>query len=299
VENIWALSVLTAILWFCGGLGMGLIGILAGLSAGKDERGKIFGILSLTIGLGALIGGLATGFIVDRWGFPTMCSAVAGLLVFWPLAGIFLTEKMTGQVHGEDGLTLRRSGLGKNYYLLFAACLISSIAGFIVILGRSLLMSDLGFRAMEIASTGAVGGFVAMPLPLIMGWLSDRTDRKIFLFFGYLACFFGLSILAISTSLWHFWIVMIFQSVFSGMNGTIGNAMVADLLPPESLGRGLALFGATSWLGGILGFAGAGFALKSLGVLPTLIIGMCLALVAILLLIPIRSMKERNRPSNR
>jgi len=71
VGGIWGLSVLTAMLWFCGGLGLALIGILTGLSAGEDERGKIFGILSLTGGMGALIGGLATGFIVDRWGFPS------------------------------------------------------------------------------------------------------------------------------------------------------------------------------------------------------------------------------------
>jgi len=100
VGNIWGLSMLTAMLWFCGGLGLALIGILTGLSAGDDERGKVFGILSLTTGLGALIGGLTTGFIVDRWGFPTMFTAVAVFLILWPLAGIFPDRKRGGTSSG-------------------------------------------------------------------------------------------------------------------------------------------------------------------------------------------------------
>ena len=289
VGDIWGLSVLTAVLWFCGGLGLALIGILTGLSAGDDERGKVFGILSLTTGLGALIGGLTTGFIVDRWGFPTMFTAVAVFLILWPLAGIFLTEKEVERVQGEGRLAKERSRLGRSYHFLFAASLVASVASFIIVLGRSLLMSDLGFGAMAIASTGAVGGIVAMPLPLLMGWLSDRTGRKIFLYLGYLAGIASLSVLAISTSLWHFCIVLVLQTIFMTVSATVGNALVTDLLPQESLGRGLSLFGATGWIGGVLGFAGAGYALQSLGTLPTFIIGICLTLIAIVLLIPIRS----------
>jgi len=289
VGDIWGLSVLTAVLWFCGGLGLALIGILTGLSAGDDERGKVFGILSLTTGLGALISGLTTGFIVDRWGFPTMFTAVAVFLILWPLAGIFLTEKEVERVQGEGRLAKERSRLGRSYHFLFAASLVASVASFIIVLGRSLLMSDLGFGAMAIASTGAVGGIVAMPLPLLMGWLSDRTGRKIFLYLGYLAGIASLSVLAISTSLWHFCIVLVLQTIFMTVSATVGNALVTDLLPQESLGRGLSLFGATGWIGGVLGFAGAGYALQSLGTLPTFIIGICLTLIAIVLLIPIRS----------
>jgi MFS family permease len=289
VGSIWGLTVLTAMFWFCGGLGLALISILTGLSAGEDERGKIFGILSVTSGMGALIGGLATGFIVDFWGFPTMFTAVAVFCILWPLAATLLTEKAVEQVREEDGPARKGPGLGRSCYLVFAASLVASVAGFVILLGRSLLMSDLGFRAMAIASTGAVGGIVAMPLPLLMGWLSDRTGRKIFLYLGYLAGITSLSVLAISTSLWHFCIVLVLQTVFMAVNGTVGSALVTDLLSQESLGRGLSLFSATGWIGGVLGFAGTGYALQSLGPLPTFIIGICLTLIASVLLVPIRS----------
>jgi len=293
VRNIWSLSVLTALLWLCGGLGLAFVSILTGLSAGQDERGKIFGILSLTGGLGALIGGLTTGAIVDRWGFPTMFTAIAFSLILWPIAALFLTEKES--VQGKAQQTWKRPRLGKNFYLLFAASLVASVASFTIVLGRSLLMSDLNFGAMAIASTGAVGGAVAMPLPLVMGWLSDRAGRKRFIYLSYLVGITSLAILAMSTSLWHFWIVLVLQSVFAAGSGTIGNAWVADLVAPESLGRGLSLFSATSWIGGVVGFAGAGYALKSLGPLPTFLIGIGLTLTAIVLLIPIRSRLRSHR----
>ena len=127
-----------------------------------------------------------------------------------------------------------------------------------------------------------------MPLPLLLGWLSDRTERKVFLYAGYVVGLASLAIMAVSTSLWHFSIALALQAIFVGVNATLGNALVTDLLPPGSLGRGLALFGATAWIGGVLGFAGAGFALQNVGVLSTFIISMGLPLIGIGLLIPVR-----------
>lgn len=287
--NILTLGVLTALLWFCGGIGLGLIGILTGLSASQDERGKVFGILSLTSGLGGLIGGLASGFIVDHWGFQALFNVMTLFLICWPVSGIFLSEKKTERVAKQDESIKRQQALGRSFYFLLMASLMAAISGFVIVLGRSLLMSDLGFRAMEISITGAVSGIIAMPLPLLMGWLSDRTGRKVYLFLSYGLSIASLAVLAMATSLWHFLVASALQAIFVGVNGTIGNALTTDILPQESLGRGLALLGATGWVGGVLGFAGAGYALQSFGVLPTFMISISLPLIAIVLLIPCRS----------
>lgn len=286
--NVWSLSLLTAVLWGGGGLVLTFVGILAGLSAGEHERGKIYGILSLTSGLGALIGGLSSGYIADHWGYPAMFSAVSVFLLLTPLAGLFLKEVETRQTRQEDGLTGKRLSLGRNFHLLFSASLVAAVAGYIILLGRSLLMSDLGFGAFSISSTVAVGGIVALPIPLVMGWLSDRTGRKIYMYLIYLSNMASLLVLAVVTSLWGFFIASILGAISVGINMSVGNAFVTDLVPPESIGRGLALFGATAWIGGVLGFAGAGYALQSIGTVPTILIGIGLLLIAIVLLIPIR-----------
>jgi len=197
-NSIASLTILTALLWLMGGLGLALISILAGLSASRVERGKIFGILAITAGLGAFIGGLASGYIVEHWNFTALFSALAVFIILWPAAGLFLTEVKAEEVEKKDRAGLQRPPLGRSFQLLFFASLVASIAGFFVLLGRSLLMSDLGFGAMAISITGAVSGLISMPLPLLLGWLSDRTGRKVYLYLGYAAASTGLILLAFS-----------------------------------------------------------------------------------------------------
>jgi len=93
VDHLWALTLLTAFLWFFAGMGFALIMILTGMSVGEDERGKIFGILALTSGLGAVIGGFGTGWLVRNWGYPLMFNVVALTLLLGPFAALFLEEK--------------------------------------------------------------------------------------------------------------------------------------------------------------------------------------------------------------
>jgi MFS family permease len=288
VGTIWSLSLLTALLWFCGGLGMALMMILAGLSAEIHERGKIFGILSLTSGLGALIGGLSTGFITDRWGFESMFSFLAVYGFIWPLAALFLTDVKEVMGPQEIETTGQKVKFSRSYHLLFSASLIASVSGFIILLSRSLLMNQLDFSALAISSTGAISGLVAMPIPFLFGWLSDRTGRKPYLYMGYLAGIISLLILSLSISFWQFFIVMILQALLVNINSTVGNALVTDLVPKKLLARGLSLFGATGWIGGVLGFAIAGYALENLGKVQTFAIGITLPLIAIILLFMVR-----------
>lgn len=100
VTTAWHLTVLTALLWFLGGITLTLIFIIAGLFAGEDERGEIFGILALTEALGAMLGVFTTGGIVDRWGYTTLFAVLAVIQGLLPLFGIFLEDKAIDQ-NGE------------------------------------------------------------------------------------------------------------------------------------------------------------------------------------------------------
>jgi MFS family permease len=288
VNSILALTLLTALLWFCGGLVLALILILTGMSAGENERGKIFGILALASGLGAVVGGLGTGWLVQNWGYTPMFSALTVFMLLGPLTALLLEEKEDKKSQNEEDIPQKPNPLGKSYFLLFLASIMASVAGFFIVLIRSLAMSDMGFGPLEITSTAVVGGLISMPLPVLMGWLSDRIDRKTFLVLGYLSAFAALALLVFSNELWHFWLVFILQGIAVESNSSIGNAWVSDLIPHDSLGKGLALFGSTIWIGGIVGFALTGYILQNLGFIFTCIIGGCLGLAAVGLLIPIQ-----------
>lgn len=297
--NVWHLAMLTATIWFLGSMGLTLLGILTGLFAQQAERGKVFGILALTSTLGALIGGLTTGPIADRWGYPTMFAALS---LFWsllPLTALLLEDKVVARVRDEGASPSReKPGLGGGLYLLLLASLTVGLAQFVANLGRSLAMNDLGFSAAAISSTGAVGAALALPLPVLVGWLSDRVGRVRLLIFGYLACTMGLLVLAVATSLYHFWLALALLNVLYAVN-SVGSALVMDLAPKESLGRGLSLFSATNSVGGIIGFAGTGYAVQSLGMAFILRLGAFLPLIAIAVLIPIRQVGREKRSALR
>ena len=81
------------------------------------------------------------------------------------------------------------------------------------------------------------------------------------------------------------------SSVVSAYNA-VESALVTDLVPRASLGRGLSLFGATTYVGGIIGYAVTGQAIEHLGTTATFLGGAFLPLIAILLLIPIREARR-------
>ena len=292
--SVVSLTALTTLLWYCAGVATSLVTIVAGLSAGQEERGKVFGILTVAVSLGALIGGLSMGAIVDRWGFPTLFSVAAGVLALWPLFGLLVADvkaepkPVTGRPQPAAGEPPAAESsarpLGSGFYFFLAAAVLSSTSGFFFLLGRSLLMNGLGFSALALASTNAASNALAMPLPMLLGSLSDRTGRKRYLVAGYVLGVAALAILSGSSLLWQFMIASVLVVVPLRTSG-LGLALVTDLVPRPSLSRALAWAGSARWIGGILGYAGAGAAFQRLGTGATLAIGMALSAIPIVLLV--------------
>ena len=292
--DLWHLAVLTATVWFCGGVGLSLVSILTGLFAKEAERGKVFGVLSLTGALGTLIGGLTMGPIADRWGYPTLFVVITLFFALWPVTGMLLEDRVVAQVRGgEASASGDTAGFGRDFFLLFLASIVAGVAWFVGLLGISLAMNQLGFASTAISGTAAVGGAMTLPFLPLMGWLSDRLGRKRLLALCYLLGMVGLLVLAASVSLWHFWAAASLLYVFAFASRGVGSALATDLVSQESLGVGMSLFEATRWVGGIIGFTAMGYAVQNLGITSTFVLGAMLSLTAIILLIPVQSAGSR------
>jgi MFS family permease len=290
--NIWHLVILSsATYFFLGGMVVALVNALAGLFADKTERGKIFGILQMAISLGAFLGGSIAGPIADRWGYPTMFFALALFGMILPLVALSVEDKVLPrrkQMGSEKTV-----GLALSFWFLTIAQITISIVFFVGHLTRTLGMNDLGFSSTGISSVVAVGGALTLPLPFLIGRLSDRIGRKRLLALCYLMGILGISLQAMSNSWWHFCTAAVLLAFMSRVGGSVGSALVTDLVPQQSLGMGISLYRAANWVGGIIGWSGTGYAIENIGILSSLITASFLPLIAIILLIFIQSAKRR------
>jgi MFS family permease len=275
----WQFAVFTSIAWFLFGMGVALINIFAGASAGKDERGKVFGILALTGGFGLLIGGLLLGRLADAFGYPALLLMLAGFALLWPILGIFVRDEYVGAPDGEKAAK-HSSPLGKPLWLFLGSFTLAWISLFAGRLATSIVMESLGFSSSAISSTSTAAGAITLPLPAILGWLSDRTGRLRIIGVGFLFSTLGLGVLSLSSELPQFWLAAILITTMSTVIG-VGFAHITDTAPEESVGVGLSLFQSTAWVAGIVGFLAAGYAIENIGFVPAAFVAAILPLMAI------------------
>lgn len=286
VNSFAPLLVCTLIVWFVSGLAGAMVNILTGLHAGAEERGRVFGLLATSSLLGIALGNFAAGAIVDRWGYPTLYALAALVWLLPIIAGLFITDDVrTGAPVGQPKASV--APLTTAVWLLLLASVSMNITNFSASLVRPLIMDGMSFDASAISSAAAISALVTLPLPFLVGWLSDRIGRKSLLIAGYALASVGMLALMFASSLWHFWAS---ASLFSLAGATTGvaSAYVTDLVPPEALSKALSRFSATAWIGAIIGYVVTGMIIEPLGLTNTVIIGAALSLLAIVMLLGIR-----------
>jgi MFS family permease len=240
-----------------------------------------------------LIGGLTSGPLVDLWGYPSVFAAFALFSIILPLTGIFLEDRMVEKIQtAKQSPAKVRTSLTSAIFLLIIAVTLYQVAGYTGAMGRSLIMNERSFATAAISSTASVGGLVSIPLCLLIGWLSDKVGRKLLIGICFFAYSVGMMVLSFSVSLLHFYIFAALRA-FMPVSTSVGSALITDLVPQESLGKGMSLFQAAVWIGGIVGFSSAGYAFQNLGMRTALILFAFLPLLAIVLLIPIRKAKRK------
>lgn len=262
--SLWQAAALTAIVWFTGGVGISLVSVMIGLYAEESQRGKWFSLISLTTPLGAVIGGLSIGWLVSRMGYGGMFAAAGLVYGVWPLAGLIGVREPAAQhrptnAAGGDGRP------GKAFQIILAAVLLSAMTVSVTRLGLSLSMKAGNFSAAAISGANVVGGLATLPVVLGLGALSDRLGRRGFLAVGYLLAALSGAMLVAATHLWQYWVISAAMLVARSVSGAMASALATDLLPREGLGRSLPWLGSMSWVAGIVGFAGSGYIMETLG----------------------------------
>ena len=278
-QDIVQLGLLTTILWGLFGIATTMVTILTGLYADKEHRGRSFGLLGVAVALGQVIGGLSAGALVERWGFTALFLFAALLYVTLTLVSLALEDnRKNDETQAVQSVVAGRSQSVNGALILILIASVLAFSGtFVTEMIRPLAMDARQFGTTVITGTVAIAGLVNIPLPYIMGWLSDRVGRRGILFACYGLAATGVMLMIPASAVWHFWIA---QALISLVNSgfSIGSALVTDLVEPSALQVSLSRFTSTRWIGAVLSFAGAGMAVDSLG------IGLTLAATGLLVL---------------
>ena len=277
-----SLILTTGVLWLPGGVTVATLNIITGLSAAPHERGRVFGWISLSSGTGSLIAGLIGGPFAERWGFPALCLMLAaGALVMFLIARYIRDAPPRPVPAASDtSSSPAPAGIGSLIYLILTANLFARLGAFTSDLGRPLAMTGLGLDAAAVSGAIAFSSALTLPLPLIMGRLSDRMGRKRLLIACYGVGSLGILILSVAGAPWHFWLSAALAATINASNG-LGQAYIADLAKPEALGRSMSLLSTTSFFAGIIGLGGAGYVMQAIGISATVILGALLPLIGI------------------
>jgi MFS family permease len=279
------------VLRLLGGLSLTSATILAGLCAGRHERGRIFGILGVASGVAALTGGLGAGAAVGRWGFGTILTGLALVCLLVPLAGLLLQEAPQA-ARPERAAQARPVPLGQAPWLLIGATLAALTAGRVAFHGRLLRMPELGLSASSISLALMAVNVASIVIPFPAGWLSDRWGRKPLVLGSYALGALGLVWMALARTSWGFALASVLLAAMISIANSLGRAWITDLAPREGLSQGLSLFIAGGWVADALGAAGAGVAFQQLGMPATFGLGVALVVLAALLASRIRVAKS-------
>jgi MFS family permease len=270
---LWQVVVLTALLWFSGGVGLSASSVLAGLHTQAAERGKAFGMLALASPLGALIGGLLIGHLVEWGGYGLMFSVVTLVWSMLPVLSLSRVKDGAAPAHASEAPrnTAPVEGLGTRYVLLVITVLLGAMTVSVGRMGLSLAMKTAGFSASALGTANAAAGLITIPLTLMIGVLSDRLGRKSFLLLGYLAAAAGTWMLAGAQNLWQFYLVASLVLVSRSVIASMAPAFASDLMSRRTMEKALPFLNSMNWVSGVIGFAASGWALDALG--PAILYG--------------------------
>ena len=284
----WGVVALTAAIWWFAGMALTLASIVAGLGAATGQRGQVLGFLAVAAPTGSIIGGLGIGVLADTLGFSGMWIALAAVYLLCPATAVLVREVPTASLRAGRRPPRPRAAWSPAFLILLVCGVLASFGSLLSALGRTLAMQDV-FTNTELTSTVAVSGAATLPFPFLLGFLSDRLGRLPFLGLCYAAGVAGLIVYSGAASLWQFWLASGLVAFVSYVSTGVGSALVVDLVGRDAVGRGLALFNATGWVGGVLGFAVGGLLFPALGFANAFLFGAVLLAVAVLLLPPIAS----------
>lgn len=267
-RSLWQVVLLTAWVWFVGGIGLSISNVLASLHTTSQTRGRAFSGLALASPLGALIGGLVVGRAVEWGGYSVMFAVLTMVWLIWPIVALTRVQDPPGCAPAIGSAVQPLPSAerpGSVFFFLLLTVFLASMTVSVGRIGLSLGMKGHQFSAGDVSTANAVGGLVTILVTLLTGNFADRLGRKRMLALGYLVAVGSAATLVSARELWQFWVVSSLVLASRSMITSMSPAYATDVLRRRFLGKALPWVGTMNWVSGVIGFAGAGYVLDVFG----------------------------------
>ena len=128
-----------------------------------------------------------------------------------------------------------------------------------------MMMQVQNFSPTEIATSATASGLVTIPAILLIGFLSNRMGNKSSLALGCLLGIGGAVTLNQAHQLWQYWLAATLMMAAFSSNGSMASALVAEILNPRTINRGMSWINTFSTVGSIISYAGTGYVIDNFG----------------------------------
>jgi MFS family permease len=266
-RELWQAIVLTSIVWFSGGIDLALISVFVSLNAKGKNLGKSFSLLSLTAPLGSLVGGTVAGQLIAWQSFGSLFLVLSAIWALLPLIGVFGLRDVEPEEREQASGSVTQEGvkLSGKYYLVLMVIMLASISISASRLGAPMMMQVQNFSPTEIATSATASGLVTIPAILLIGFLSNRMGNKSSLALGCLLGIGGAVTLNQAHQLWQYWLAATLMMAAFSSNGSMASALVAEILNPRTINRGMSWINTFSTVGSIISYAGTGYVIDNFG----------------------------------
>lgn len=280
-KSYFSLLTITFLLSFFSAANINANAILTGHYSKKNNLAKNFGWLGLSSILATLLGGLIIGWSIDKWGMQNAFLLFAAAFAFFS-ASMLSADKVSVQ---DVSQTLSVSFKFSRHFILFIC---SSVLIIMLIhvfkMSLSLEMKKAGYTLTDISLYSAYGTLLVLFVPQLLGYLDKKIKAHALIICCYITTILAFILLLAGLHAITIVLAIACISILAYASRIPVMSLLYGWFNADTFPKAQTYYAATAWVAAIIGYLSVGQILERLGFISTLYFGVCVGVLALVVL---------------